>query len=329
MVTKNATRTTNFTLLSPAEFDVTDLVINPEEALAGEEVAISVRVENIGDVESTYTVELEINDVVAKTRDVTQAPGKEETVVFTVTRDIAATYRVDVAVLTGDFVVRARPAEFTVTDLTVTPEEVYTGEEVTVTALVANVGDLTGTYEVILKIDDVVEASDEVTLAGGASREVSFTVTRDLAATFDVDVAGLTGDFVVLARLAKFTVTHLTIAPEEVYTGEGVTVTVLVTNVGELAGTHQVTLKIDDLVEATEEVALDGGASREVSFSVTRELAASYAVNLAGLTGAFVVKAVPFNWWLIVGIIAAVIVTGLVVFSVIRRRRAAWDEHRR
>ncbi|MCL0069261.1 PEGA domain-containing protein, partial [Dehalococcoidia bacterium] len=64
------------------------------------------------------------------------------------------------------------PAEFTTTDLTITPEEVFTGEEVIISAMVANIGELAGTHQVILKIDDVVEATQEITLDGGARQEV-------------------------------------------------------------------------------------------------------------------------------------------------------------
>ncbi|MCL0070592.1 protein kinase [Dehalococcoidia bacterium] len=185
------------------------------------------------------------------------------------------------------------PAEFTTTDLTITPEEVFTGEEVTISALVANTGELAGTHQVILKIDGVVEATEEVTLDGGASQEVAFTVTKDTAGTYAVNIDGLTGGFVVRARPAEFTVISLGIAPAEVYTGKEVRISALVANIGELAGTHQVILKIDDAVEATQEITLDGGASREVSFTVTRDVAASYSVDVGGLMGTFVVRAVP------------------------------------
>ncbi|MCL0088559.1 PEGA domain-containing protein, partial [Dehalococcoidia bacterium] len=92
---------------------------------------------------------------------------------------------------------------------------------------------------------------------------------------------------------AEFTVIHLTVAPAEVYTGEEVTISALVVNIGELAGTHQVILKIDGVVEATQEITLDRGASQEVSFTVTRDVAASYSVDVGGLMGTFVVRAVP------------------------------------
>jgi len=62
------------------------------------------------------------------------------------------------------------PAAFTLGSLTISPTEVDIGKSITISALIANTGDLTGTYEVNLKIDDVVVATKEVTLAGGASQ---------------------------------------------------------------------------------------------------------------------------------------------------------------
>ena len=45
-----------------AEFVVSNLVITPDTVLPGEEVKISVDVENVGNIESTYTSTLKIND---------------------------------------------------------------------------------------------------------------------------------------------------------------------------------------------------------------------------------------------------------------------------
>ncbi len=93
------------------------------------------------------------------------------------------------------------PAAFTVTALSITPKEVYTREEVTISVLVSNVGELRGTYEVILRIDRVVEATKKVTLDGGESKTVTFTVTRDVAATYFVNVNGQRGRFEVEERV--------------------------------------------------------------------------------------------------------------------------------
>ena len=63
--------------------------------------------------------------------------------------------------------------------------------------IISNNGDLTGTYEVILKINNVIEDTKEVTLVGGASQMVTFTVVKDTAGTYDVSVSDLSDSFTV------------------------------------------------------------------------------------------------------------------------------------
>ena len=90
-----------------------------------------------------------------------------------------------------------RPAAFTASALTISPAKVDIGETVTISAKVANTGDLAGTYKVTLKIDDEVVATEDATLAGGASQKVTFTTAKDVAGTYTVNVEGLSGSFTV------------------------------------------------------------------------------------------------------------------------------------
>lgn len=82
----------------------------------------------------------------------------------------------------------ATPAEFKVSNLVFNPSEVEVGNPVTISATVKNVGDLEGTYAVELKIDGVIETTQNVTLAGGATENVSFTVTKDASGTYAIRV---------------------------------------------------------------------------------------------------------------------------------------------
>lgn len=91
------------------------------------------------------------------------------------------------------------PTAFTVTDLAIAPGEVVIGGEVTISVLVNNTGYLSGSYEVVLKIDDKVVATEEVTVRGLAKKKVTFTVARKVVSTYTVDVNGLTGTFEVSA----------------------------------------------------------------------------------------------------------------------------------
>lgn len=89
------------------------------------------------------------------------------------------------------------PAEFKFSDLAISPKEVSEGEEVKVTLKATNIGEEKGTYTVQLKVDGAVKQLTEVTLDGGASTTVTFTLVEAVGEHV-VDVEGLTGTFTVL-----------------------------------------------------------------------------------------------------------------------------------
>jgi hypothetical protein len=72
-----------------------------------------------------------------------------------------------------------------------------TGEDVTITANVANNGGQEGTYTAELKLNGKTVDTKEVTLAAGQSQQVSFTVSGMDYGQYEVEVAGLSGEFTV------------------------------------------------------------------------------------------------------------------------------------
>lgn len=126
---------------------------------------------------------------------------------------------------------------------------------------------------------------------------------------------------------AAFSISELSILPAEVEPNEAVTISVSVANTGDIEGSYTVVLMINGVTEAEESVTIAAGASQSVSFSVTKEDAGSYSVTIDDLSGTFVVTEVtppptPINWWLIGGIIAAVIIIGLIIWRVVASRKA-------
>ena len=89
------------------------------------------------------------------------------------------------------------PAAFTVSTLTISPSGVSVGEDVSISVMAKNTGELGGTYIVTLEINGAAEAIENVTVAGGSERPVTFTVTEDVEGTYNVEVDGLTGTFTV------------------------------------------------------------------------------------------------------------------------------------
>lgn len=86
-------------------------------------------------------------------KTVTLGPGESKVLGFTYTPGTAKGYSVSVDGLSGSFVaIEAPEAEFVVSDLTINPTEVYIGEPVSISVVVTNVGNKTGTYEVNLEV---------------------------------------------------------------------------------------------------------------------------------------------------------------------------------
>jgi len=225
------------------------------------------------------------------------------------------------------------PAAFSISNLSIKPAEVQPRQTITITVSVSNTGGRQGSYTVVLKINGVKEADKSVTVAAGKSQDVSFSVTKEEAGTYSAEVDGLSGSFTVVAPgpplpIAVVSVTNLSIEPAQVEPNEAVTVSVVVANTGDTEGSYTVVLKIDDVKEAERQVTVPAGGSQDVSFSVTREEAGTYSVEVDGLSGSFtVVTPAPvlptkpaINWPLIGGIIAAVVVVGLLIFFLVRRR---------
>ncbi|MBI3931540.1 MAG: helix-turn-helix domain-containing protein [Chloroflexi bacterium] len=139
---------------------------------------------------------------------------------------------------------------------------------------------------------------------------------------------------------AAFSVSGLTVRPAEVQSKEAVNISVVVANTGGTEGSYTVVLKINGVKDAEKSLTIAAGGSQIVTFSVIREKAGSYSVAVADLSASFTVVAPPVtppvtppspveipappaNWVLIGGIIAAVIVIGLLVYFLWWRRRIA------
>jgi len=173
-----------------AVFEVTDLVISPSQVTKGEPANISVTVKNTGDAQGSHSLELKINGTVEATEEVTLDAGASETVTFTVTKDTPGEYSIEIADLEGLLTVTA--ADFHVTDLTISPEEVSPGKPVTISVNVANVGSEQGSYTLWLKL------RKEITLGAKASQTVDFTIIENTAGKHQLEIADLEGEFSVV-----------------------------------------------------------------------------------------------------------------------------------
>lgn len=88
------------------------------------------------------------------------------------------------------------PVLFKVSDLNTIPTEVEAGEDVGISVVVTNVGDVEGSYTIVLEVNGDEEDAETVMLDAGASIEVEFKVKKDVG-TYNVEIDGLTAQFKV------------------------------------------------------------------------------------------------------------------------------------
>ena len=90
-----------------------------------------------------------------------------------------------------------RPASFSISNLSISPEEISPGEAITVSVLTTNNGDLFGSYNVVLTLNGEPVADKQVNLAGGQSEQVTFTTDIEEAGLYTVAIDDKSGKFEV------------------------------------------------------------------------------------------------------------------------------------
>jgi hypothetical protein len=159
----------------------------------------------------------------------------------------------------------------------------YVGETLAVTATVANDGDVSGEYEGAVTEGNATLATDSGTLAGGESGEL--TVQHALASpgTYNVTL-GRDSQPVSVRSPATVQVTELSVDPERVEPGDGVTVTARLSNPSEDPARGPVAVTLDGRQVASLNATLASGASITRSATVTVQQSGRYEVAVGDRT---------------------------------------------
>ena len=184
-----------------SSISVNEVNIDPREVETGESSTVTATVENSGDGPGSTRVGLSVDGTTVSQQLVSLRPGQTTTVTFERTfqqsgeYEIAVTNRPGVTVYTteaGTVTVTDPPSgpSFEVTDAAVSATEIDPGENVDVTATVANVGDEDGTFRAELAIAGIVFQSQQVDVAAGEEETVTFTRGFADEGTFAVSVSG-------------------------------------------------------------------------------------------------------------------------------------------
>ncbi|MFP9191302.1 CARDB domain-containing protein [Natrialbaceae archaeon A-CW1-1] len=269
-------QTTSLAVKEPATFAVEiDEAAITEEIGQGDELAVVVTVENLGEVSATQPVALEFGaDGTVASEEVTLEGSESEQI--TLTYEIPADTPPEETTLTvssdddvDETTIEVHSTEEYVID-TVTASPVTAGDELTIDVEVENVGNGTAEQPLTLSVGGENQTVT-VALDPGATETYPFT-----HATTAADVPGLSvtaqvdeHEVTETARVrtadpATFTINDLSL-PTDVTQGETVTADVTITNDGDLEGTDDVALLIASEKVVTESIDLEGGDTTTVT----------------------------------------------------------------
>ena len=169
--------------------------MSPSTVASDNSVDVTVEAINSGGSYALYNATLKMDNEVVDWKMMIH-PGEHVNVTFTLYPESEGSYDLELCGKTGSLnVVSTSPAEFQVSDLSITPASMNLGESVSV--FVSNIGGTSDSYHVSFKVNGAEVDSKDVTLDAGKSTTVSFTYSANSASDFLVDVNGLTGSFTV------------------------------------------------------------------------------------------------------------------------------------
>jgi hypothetical protein len=187
----------------------------------------------------------------------------------------------------------AKPAEFKVSDLTITPPEAEEAEPILISANITNVGDLEGTYDANLTINNVLTQNQTVVVPGNnTSVIVEFTVIEETVGNYTVELGGLTGSFKIKAAPPTASNIHLSnpiVKPYEGWVDETITITVTAGNPSIETDRLTVKFTVDDSLVETRKIELAAGATTTVEFTYNATTEGKHTFKINSISGTFTI----------------------------------------
>src|SRR4030067_499886 len=182
-----------------------------------------------------------------------------------------------------------RPAEFTLSNLTIDPVEADVDEPISISTNVTNIGDLEGNYTANLTINDQPRDNQTILLLGGETSAVEFINTESTAGNYSVKIGNSTGLFRIKPSVSNITLAKLSINPKEAWVGDEINIRVSAKNTGTANETLTVKLTIDDALINSTKISLDGGENTTVTFMFNATTEGSHSVVVNNLKSTFLI----------------------------------------
>lgn len=211
---------------------------------------------------------------------------------------------------------------FKISNLAILPRQPGVNEKATLTASIVNTGTIKAVYPARLWIGATQDQTGSIELEAGATRNISFGVTREVPGLYKAMIGEADLQFTVV-NPADLKPSGLTLAPSSPKAGEAVTITERVENTGKVEAVHTGRLKINQALKDTREFNLKPGEKRDLTFFLSGLPAGDYVLELDGQTAAVSISGAassqPQTLTIVLGLLAA-IEAAVIAFLVFRKR---------
>ncbi len=175
---------------------------------------------------------------------------------------------------------------FTLGNLTITPPVASIGQQVNVSVGAVNIGDVQGSYSLILKINGTTTETKDLKLAANESQTVNFNVNETIEGNYNVTIGDQFGILTVSAKPtpmpANLSVSNFLVDPTEAWPDQPINVTFDVTNKGSAELTYSLPILVNGAPATSMDVNLAGGAFSSLAATVTESNLGDYALSVGG-----------------------------------------------
>ncbi len=279
-----------FMLLYPRPNITFDVVSYPAELEPNEAAIITVNVENSGRAGGLYSFDFLLNEEIIESREIFIESSDKVTVTFPLPDTLPAGNNLISINEWEREIEKLKAAELVIEQLSLEPNPVGTGEELTVNATLVNVGDVDGSFDIAVKLDGEVVEIDNIEVKGNLSIPYKVITSIDAPGTYELSLNDIMTEKLEVLNPADIRVSGLNISPSSVETGKSSTVSVEVSNYGDIEGSHRVSISIDGTEEQSETVKVKGNSSEDVTFKVSKDSSGRYTVSSEGYSKTLTVQ---------------------------------------
>ena len=181
-----------------------EMTLSENEIGEGQSVEITGRVTNVGNNSDSRIVDLVVDGEVADSKEIVLDSGEEHEIQFTRNFEEAGDYDIEInGIHLGPLIViELQPADFEITETSLSDNEIERGDSIEADITIRNVGDETGTYPLEITANGNVLEEKMITVEAGEEERITYNHRFMNPGEFDLAVNEKEVDVLIVSGLS-------------------------------------------------------------------------------------------------------------------------------